>query len=107
MSHVFYRALFMTIAHTPSTTAVTALPPKTLIFWACALIFVAFNLRTIFPSFGALMPEIRTSLHLSAGFASLITTLPVLCLGIFAPFAFGKTIHLLLLMMTPATQTTE
>ena len=24
--------------------------------------------------------------------------------GIFAPFAFGKTIHLLLLMMTPATQ---
>lgn len=70
-----------------STASPSYSHPKTLIFWACSLILVAFNLRTIFPSFGALMPEIRQSLNLSSGLASLITTLPVLCLGLFAPFA--------------------
>ncbi|ESK40074.1 hypothetical protein P256_00513 [Acinetobacter nectaris CIP 110549] len=44
-------------------------------------------LRTIFPSFGALMPEIKSSLHLSGGLVTLVTTLPILCLGIFAPLA--------------------
>lgn len=60
---------------------------KSLFLWAFGLILIAFNLRTIFPSFGALMPEIQKSLHLSKGWIALMTTLPILCLGIFSPLA--------------------
>jgi CP family cyanate transporter-like MFS transporter len=80
---------------------------KRLIFWAISLILVSFNLRTIFPSFGALMPEIREALHLSSTLVSIITTLPVLCLGLFAPFApklaqdltIERTIYIALLLL--------
>ena len=52
-----------------------------------SLVLIAFNLRAIFSSASALLPEIRTSLDLSTTGTSLLTTLPVLCLGLFSPLA--------------------
>lgn len=52
-----------------------------------SLVLIAFNLRPVFSSASALLPEIRTELGLSALGASLLTTLPVVCLGLFSPFA--------------------
>lgn len=52
-----------------------------------SLVLIAFNLRAIFSSASALLPEIRTELGLSATGASLLTTLPVVCLGLFSPLA--------------------
>jgi CP family cyanate transporter-like MFS transporter len=51
------------------------------------LVLIALNLRTIFSSVSALLPEIRSELGLSATAASLLTTLPVVCLGLFSPLA--------------------
>ncbi|MDK4731720.1 MFS transporter [Rhizobium sp. CNPSo 3490] len=52
-----------------------------------SLVLIAFNLRPVFSSASALLPEIRTELGLSALCASLLTTLPVVCLGVFSPLA--------------------
>jgi len=52
-----------------------------------SLVMIAFNLRPVFSSASTLLPEIRDGLGLSALGASLLTTLPVLCLGVFSPLA--------------------
>ncbi|MGM4912812.1 CynX/NimT family MFS transporter [Rhizobium sp. 768_B6_N1_8] len=52
-----------------------------------SLVLIAFNLRPVFSSASALLPEIRTELGLSPLGASLLTTLPVVCLGAFSPLA--------------------
>ncbi|EJJ31072.1 CynX/NimT family MFS transporter [Rhizobium sp. CF142] len=52
-----------------------------------SLVLIAFNLRPVFSSASALLPEIRTELGLSPLSASLLTTLPVVCLGAFSPLA--------------------
>jgi CP family cyanate transporter-like MFS transporter len=52
-----------------------------------SLVLIAFNLRPVFSSASALLPEIRDALGLSAAGASLLTTLPVVCLGLFSPLA--------------------
>ncbi|MBB4065784.1 CynX/NimT family MFS transporter [Gellertiella hungarica] len=52
-----------------------------------SLVLIAFNLRPVFSSASALLPEIRTAFGLSPLGASLLTTLPVVCLGAFSPFA--------------------
>jgi len=52
-----------------------------------SLVLIAFNLRPVFSSASALLPEIKTELGLSSLGASLLTTLPVVCLGAFSPVA--------------------
>jgi MFS transporter, CP family, cyanate transporter len=52
-----------------------------------SLVLIAFNLRPLFSSTSALLPEIRAVLGLSPTGASLLTTLPVVCLGLFSPLA--------------------
>ena len=52
-----------------------------------SLVLIAFNLRGLFSSASALLPEIRSTFDLSATGASLLTTVPVLCLGLFSPLA--------------------
>ncbi|WP_455874424.1 CynX/NimT family MFS transporter [Rhizobium yanglingense] len=52
-----------------------------------SLVLIAFNLRPVFSSASALLPEIRAGLGLAALGASLLTTLPVVCLGAFSPLA--------------------
>ncbi len=52
-----------------------------------SLVLIAFNLRPVFSSASTLLPEIRDTLGLSALGASILTTLPVACLGLFSPLA--------------------
>ena len=51
------------------------------------LVLVALNLRPALSSLSPLLNDVSTSLGLSAAKAGLLTTLPVLCLGLFAPLA--------------------
>ena len=51
------------------------------------LVLVALNLRPALSSLSPLLSEVSSSLGLSAAGAGLLTTLPVLCLGLFAPLA--------------------
>jgi len=52
-----------------------------------SLVLIALNLRPLFSSLSVLLPEVMEATGLSTTGASLLTTLPVLCLGVFAPFA--------------------
>lgn len=52
-----------------------------------SLVLIAFNLRPVFSSASALLPEIRSGMGLSSFGASLLTTLPVVCMGLFSPLA--------------------
>jgi MFS transporter, CP family, cyanate transporter len=52
-----------------------------------SLVLIAFNLRPIFSSASTLLPEIRTDLGLSPFGTGLLTTLPVVCMGLFSPLA--------------------
>ena len=52
-----------------------------------SLVLIAFNLRTVFSSFSVLLPDITRQTGLTAVDASYLTTLPVLCMGVFAPVA--------------------
>lgn len=51
------------------------------------IVAIAFTLRLIFASLSVRLPEVVRHTGLSPGATSLLTTLPVLCLGVFAPFA--------------------
>ena len=51
------------------------------------LVLVALTLRPALSSMAPLLSEVSNSLGLSAAQAGLLTTLPVLCLGLFAPLA--------------------
>jgi CP family cyanate transporter-like MFS transporter len=48
-------------------------------------VLIAFNLRTVFSSLSPLLPEMMAGLRVSAAEASLVTTGPIICLGLFAP----------------------
>lgn len=51
------------------------------------MILVGLNLRPALSSIGPILPDLKTALGLSGFAASVLTTLPVLCLGLFAPLA--------------------
>lgn len=65
--------------------AATALQGRVVL--AATLVLIGFNLRPIYTSVAAVLPEIMGATGLSTLGASLLTTLPVLCLGLFAPAA--------------------
>ncbi|WP_181700693.1 CynX/NimT family MFS transporter [Chthonobacter albigriseus] len=52
-----------------------------------SLVLVSFNLRPIFSSLSAVLPEAVAETGAGPLFSGLATTLPVLCLGLFAPLA--------------------
>lgn len=62
----------------PVTT--TVLVPTTLLM--VAILLVAANLRPAVTSIGPVLDEIRSSLHASAGWASVLTAVPGLCFGL-------------------------
>jgi CP family cyanate transporter-like MFS transporter len=65
-------------------------PPATrgrAVLLALSVVLIAFNLRPVFSSLSVTLPEIMAGSGLSPTGASLLTTLPVLCLGLFAPLA--------------------
>ena len=57
------------------------------LLFGASLVLIAFNLRPLFSSLSVLLPEVIQETGLSTVGASLLTTLPVVCLGVFAPFA--------------------
>lgn len=75
------------------------------------LVMIAFNLRPLFSSLSAVLPSVVTATGMTPGDASLMTSLPVVCLGIFAPIAprlarrFGAEAAILLLMVLLALGT--
>ena len=69
----------------PQATPVRGVADRFLL--GASLVLIAFNLRPVFSSASSLLPEIRSELGLSALGASLLTTLPVVCLGAFSPLA--------------------
>lgn len=52
-----------------------------------SLVLIAANLRPVFSSVSVLLPEITAATGMSGTAAGILTTLPVVCLGAFAPFA--------------------
>lgn len=58
-----------------------------MILLGLSLMLIAFNLRPLFASLSVLLPDIIGSTSLSSAGAGYLTTLPVLCLGLFAPLA--------------------
>lgn len=52
-----------------------------------SLMLIAFNLRPLFASLSVLLADIVSQTSLSSAAAGYLTTLPVLCLGLFAPLA--------------------
>ena len=76
-----------------------------------AIIIAAFNLRPIITSVGPLLGTLQRELDMSGVVVSLLTTLPVLCMGIFAPtatrlndrFGLERTIFFALILILIAT----
>lgn len=76
-----------------------------------SVVLIAFNLRPVFSSLSVVLPDIMVSTGLSPTAASALTTLPVICLGIFAMLAprlgrhFGteRTLLACLLMIVAGT----
>lgn len=57
------------------------------LYLGVCVLLIAFNLRPLFPSLSVLLPEVSAAAGLSGTAAGYLTTLPVLCMGLFAPFA--------------------
>lgn len=57
------------------------------ILLAASLVLIAFNLRPALASLAPVLPEVMCDRSLTPTGGSLLTTLPVLCLGLFAPAA--------------------
>lgn len=77
----------------PLSTPAGQLTPPPLVntsgglFLGACLLLIAFNLRPLFSSLSVLLPEVSAALGISGTTAGYLTTLPVICLGLFAPFA--------------------
>lgn len=52
-----------------------------------AIFLVSINLRPAVTSVGPILSTIRESLHVSSTQMSLLTSIPVFCMGLFAPLA--------------------
>jgi len=87
-------------------------PKKIYIIWSIfALFMISMNLRASITSISPVLENIRTDLHMSSMSMSLLTALPVFCMGIFAPvagklserFGLGLTIALSILLIGVAT----
>jgi CP family cyanate transporter-like MFS transporter len=65
----------------------TATVPASAALQLTALFLVAFNLRVAMACIGPVQDYLRTDLDMSRGEVGLLSTLPVLCMSVFAPFA--------------------
>ncbi len=62
---------------------------RSLVYIAVCLILVGLNLRTLFSSFSAVLTEITAATGMPVLMVTLLTTVPVTFLGLFAPLAPG------------------
>nr|WP_028270863.1 MFS transporter [Arthrobacter sp. UNC362MFTsu5.1] len=58
-----------------------------LVYLGVCLVLIGLNLRTVFSSFAAVLPEIRSDAGLPGWAVVVLTTVPVTLLGVFAPLA--------------------
>jgi CP family cyanate transporter-like MFS transporter len=86
----------MTLADELTDAEVESFPPPPVVqphgkarqvLFGGTLVLIAFNLRPLFSSLGAVLPSVVQTTRLSPAGISLMTTLPVLCVGAFAPAA--------------------
>ena len=75
------------IDNVPQPRAVMPQSAAARLLLGASLVLIAFNLRPVFSSASALLPEIAQTFALSATGIGLLTTLPVVCLGAFSPMA--------------------
>lgn len=61
--------------------------PRALAYLGLCLVLIGLNLRTVFSSFSAVLPEITSSAGLPGWSVVVLTTVPVTLLGVFAPLA--------------------
>jgi len=61
--------------------------PRGLIYLGVCLVLIGLNLRTVFSSFAAVLPEITSDAGLPGWAVVVLTTVPVTLLGVFAPLA--------------------
>lgn len=78
-------------AHTPHTSGRTPSPaqvsPVSWIYLAICAVLVSLNLRTLYSSLSAILPEVMAATGLSGAGVTVLTTVPVTLLGVFAPLA--------------------
>ncbi|TCP14850.1 CP family cyanate transporter-like MFS transporter [Crenobacter luteus] len=74
-------------APTRPKAAAPATRARTTLLLVAGMALIALNLRPALTSLSPLLNEVRLATGLSAAAAGLLTTLPVLCLGLFAPLA--------------------
>ncbi|MFC7207402.1 hypothetical protein ACFQOZ_12185 [Comamonas endophytica] len=68
----------------PTPDSSPSLPRQRHWLLALSLLLIACNLRPVFGSLSVVLPEIMRDTGLSAAGASLLTTLPIVCLGLFS-----------------------
>ena len=73
------------VVHAPLATPAPSRAAQVLL--GVSLMLIAFNLRPLFASLSVLLPDIIRQTSLTSASAGYLTTLPVLCLGLFAPLA--------------------
>ena len=71
----------------PGAPATRAAGPLGRLILGASIVLISLNLRPVFSSLAALLPEVMRGTGVSPATASLMTTLPVLCLGLFSPLA--------------------
>jgi CP family cyanate transporter-like MFS transporter len=78
-----------TLAQTAASAGTASQPIDTsrLLLLGASLVLIAFNLRPALASLAPVLPEVMRDRGLTPTAMSLLTTLPVLCLGFFAPLA--------------------
>lgn len=74
-------------ASAPDPAAKLAVTGAARVLLGASLILIAFNLRPLFPSLSVLLPDVMASTGVTPFWAGVMTTLPVVCLGLFAPLA--------------------
>lgn len=71
----------------PDSSATPAPSRAAQVLLGVSLMLIAFNLRPLFASLSVLLPDVIRQTSLTSVGAGYLTTLPVLCLGLFAPLA--------------------
>jgi CP family cyanate transporter-like MFS transporter len=75
---------------TPLVDSHAAARPLPRVWLITALFLVGMNLRPALSSVAPLLDDIRTAIGLTSAGAGLLTTLPVVCFGVFAPLLAAR-----------------
>lgn len=67
--------------------AATSHPPRRLLLPASAVLLIGLNMRPVIVAASPLLDDIRHATGMSNGAAGVLSTLPLICFGIFAPLA--------------------